>query len=279
MTIGKCVDEHWKTTRRRELLNRYWTEIEYLGPPLFDTISDEEYHKHDKLWDDAIDKYNAEIPLIELSQCPICNEMLYYEIDVLGLDSPRWNVSYPEEDKPKIQCCEHFRALMGAIDFHGRDPVEAHCHPNKRSRTIKPGPGIPFVVPHVLTHTPGMIAVIAGFEGPHGDTYYPIGYFSPEPANPGDLPPAWSRQTLKIYGSDGEIKGWTMTNHQWDFELQPWINCKQVVWIPPGGEDIVRDGPCPYVNLPGIRAPQLIETDKVKTLPLPDGSDPDPFSG
>jgi hypothetical protein len=275
MAIGECTDLNWKATRRNELVEQYWSTTKYTSPPLNRTITREEERQYDKLWEKTIDIYNAEIPLIELSRCPICNEKLYYELDVLGLDSPRWDVDHPDEDKPKVKCCTHFRALMGAIDFHDRDPVEANRSP--MDRDIQPGPGVPFVVPDVLTKTPGMTVVIASFEGPHGDTYYPIGYFSPEPANPANLPPSWSRETLKIYGPDGEIVGWTLTNHEWDFELQPWIDEKKVVWIPPGGDEIVREGPCPYVDLPGIRKPQLIERDKVKTMYLPDGSKLNPF--
>ncbi len=275
MTIGECTDLNWKERRRNELVEHYWEAVKHKCPPIVRTLTKDERCKYNQMWEEAIDTYNVELPLIELSRCPICNEKLYYKLDVLGLDGPRWHVNYPEENKPEIQCCKHFRALMGAIDFHGRDPVEANRSPN--GRRIQPGPGVPFVVPDVLTKTPGMTAVIASFEGPHGDTYYPIGYFSPEPANPANLPPAWSRETLKIYGPDGEIVGWTLTNHEWDFELQPWIDEKKVVWIPSSGDEIVREGTCPYVDLPGIRKPQLIERDKVKTMYLPDGSKLNPF--
>jgi len=272
MTIGKCIDEYWQSKRRQELVDQYWAETSYLGPQARKSIPKEIRKKHSKRWDEVIDIYNEEISPVEVSRCPICDEKLYYEMDALGLDSPWWNVGYPEEDKPKLQACSHFRILLGAIDFHGRDPVESHCHPNNRGRNIQPGPGVPFVVPHTLLSSPDMIAVISSFKSAPGDTYYPIAYFSKSPVSPGDLHQPWARETLKVYNGAGEHKGWTRANYKWDFDLQSWINKKKVAWINPGENELTTDGVCPYVNIQGIQKPQLIEQGLIKTLHLPDGA-------
>ena len=272
--MGKCTDQNWVDKRRQELVENYWQMAENISHPKSQTLTDDEYSKYNKLYNEVRDNYKNKMPIIEISCCPLCNEKLFYDIDVLGLDAPWWSKSFPPGDNPKHKTCKHFRLLTGAIDLHGRDPIESDLHPQ---REIYPGPGAPFVIPTILEN-PGMIAVISSFKSPQGDTYYAIAYFSPDWVHASQLYQPWARQATKVYDRDGNYEGWTILNHPWDFDLQPYIEKKQLVWIPPDEEKIVNSGTCPYVNLKGIQKPQIIKNGKVTTTKLPDGSAINPFS-
>jgi hypothetical protein len=77
----------------------------------------------------------------------------------------------------------------------------------------------------------------------------------------------------------GRSQGWGMSKRGWDFDLLPWILRGKVWWI--DGSDptftLRRELPCPYVDLPGPRAPQSIDRGKLSNLDPPTGEQAQPF--
>ena len=211
------------------------------------------------------------LPAVPISRCPLCGDRLEYVLDAGGLDGPWWHIrKLAEYPLPKEK---HFSVLLGAIDFHGREPIEAEMH-----QTVQPGPGVPFVVPRLLG-LPGMRAVISTLLLPHGDTAYVIAYFSPTPIHGGLLHQPWPHVDYEVLDERGENQGWGVRNDIWDFDLKSWIASGQVVWTHPGDSSFTlqTEGPCPYVDLAGVRAPQCITRGKLSTLDLPTGEHPEPI--
>jgi hypothetical protein len=220
---------------------------------------------------ELLDEYGKGLPAVPISRCPFCGRVLQYVLDAWGLDGPWWHIralaDYPRPEEP------HFRVLQGAIDFHGREPAEASVH-----KTVRPGPAVPFVIPRLLGLA-GMRAVISTLPLPHGDTAYLIAYFSPEPIHSELLHQPWPYVDYYVTNEEGESLGWSFRNDTWDFDLKPWIQNGQVAWINPGDPELTLQGgvPCPYIDVPGVRAPQSIDRGKVSTLDLPTGEPLQPF--
>ncbi|MCB1790422.1 MAG: hypothetical protein KDJ24_09015 [Gammaproteobacteria bacterium] len=257
--------------QRDELVRQYWESKRQTSWPVFQTLTSaqrrREYAKQDRL----LDQYGEILPAVPVSRCPICGEVLSYLFDPFGLDGPWWHTGklaeYALPEEP------HFRLLQGGIDFHGRSPAEAEVH-----RTVRPGPGVPFVIPRLLD-LPGMRAVLSSVVLPHGDTAYLTAYFSPDPIHGALLHQPWARIDYEVLDEGGENQGWGVANDLWDFELGTWIENGKLAWILPGDDtfSLHTDGPCPYLDLPGVRAPQSVERGKVSTLDLPTGEPPQPF--
>ncbi len=111
--------------------------------------------------------YAAGLPVREVSRCPICGKVLGIPIDDLGLDGPWWWTVCPTEFPPP-RGCVHFQVYLGALDLHGRAPVEVVSG-------VKPGPGATFVIDRLLSME-GMQAVLSTVRVGRGDTGYLIAY-------------------------------------------------------------------------------------------------------
>ena len=259
-------EKSFNEVERQRLISAYWESRRQTSWPIFDTLTSEQIRNHYGEQDRLLKEYAERLPFVEISRCPICDAVLEYVVDTMGLDGPWWAKGDLVEF-PKPQGCEHFRVLLGAIDFHGRTPSEAAVH-----RTVLPGPGAPFVVPRLL-EIPGMRAVIWSFGLPKGDLCYPIAYFSEEPLHGAFLHQPWGREAYQVFNIEGEYEGWTIANDPWEFEPRPWIDRGLLFWIKPGDESLTlrREGSCPYENLAGIRKPQVIRKGKLSTLSLPTG--------
>jgi len=256
---------------RDRVVRAYWeTRRESSSPSFGEKSASHRKGVYDRR-SELLDEYGKRLPAIPVSRCPFCDQVLEYVLDAWGLDGPWWHIralaSYP---RPKE---EHFRVLQGAIDFHGREPAEASVH-----KTVRPGPAVPFVIPRLLG-LPGMRAVVSTLSLPHGDTAYLIAYFSPLPMHGGLLHQPWPYVDYSVTDERGEYLGWSAHNDTWDFDLKPWIENGQVMWINPGDPTLTvqRGLPCPYMTLVGVRAPQSIDRGKLSTLDLPTGEPLQPF--
>ena len=257
---------------RKQLIEAFWASERRTSWPVFQTLTSgqrkKEYAKQDRL----LDEYAERLPFVPVSRCPLCKTVLQYVFDPMGLDGIWWFKDKLAEYPPP-RACAHFRVLLGAVDFHGRQPEEANVH-----RTVRPGPGAPFVVPRML-ELPDMSAVLSSRMLPYGDEAYLIAYFSKNPVHGALLHQPWCREDFEVFDEEGEYQAWTISNDQWDFDLRAWIEKGRLMWINPGGDSLTirRQGDCPYENQPGVRAPQIIQRGKLSLLPLPTGEPVNPF--
>jgi hypothetical protein len=255
---------------RDELVHRYWESERKTTAPYLRQLSVNESRREYALQRKLLAAYGEGLPAVPVSRCPVCGEVLQYAFDAFGLDGMWWNkdgivpVRRPAEP--------HHAVVLGAVDFHGREPAEAE--PNGQ---VLPGPGVPFVVPRLLS-LPGMSAVISSCGMPKGDTAYVIAYFSEAPVDPLQLHQPWAREGFSV-GEDTGDATWGAASDVWDFDLRPWIADGRGKWIDPGDASLTlrESGPCPYVGLPGAREPQMIDMGRLTALPLPDGQPIDPF--
>jgi hypothetical protein len=150
---------------------------------------------------------------------------------------------------------------MGAVNLEG-----------SRSRPdfdVHPGPGVPFVVPRLL-EMPGMIAVISEIEMADGARAYPVAYFAPRRPPVQTLAASWARTNF-VYTTQLGAHAWRRADEpapgqpapdSWDFALAPWLKQGKVRWCEPGSEgttlSTAAPEACPFLDLPGIRRPQVI---------------------
>lgn len=265
-------DSGFEKSERDEIVTAFHESNKKTSWPVFDTLSDEECEAEYQRQDELMAEYAERLPFVPVSRCPFTATELAYPMDPFGFDGMWWEPKEIEE-YPKPDGGPHFRALLGAVDFNGREPAEAAVR-----KTTLPGPGAPFVVPDLLA-IPGMNAVISQLSLPHGDTAYLIAYFSEEPVHGAYLHQPWGRDSYGIFDVDGNYEGWGYSTALWDFDLQPWIDKGLVLWIRPGDESLtlVDSGPCPFVGLTGARYPQVLDRGVVTEGALPDGGRPDPL--
>ncbi len=262
----------YSSSERRQLLDRFYTLRRNLSAPHHKAFTMAQSQMMVKERDAVLDEYAKRLPLVPLSRCPFCAEPLEYSIDVQGLDGPWW-FNGPMAEFPQPKCCTHFRVLLGAMDFHSNRPLETELIPE-----VLPGPGVPFVVPRLL-EIPTMKTVVSSFTIPPNYMAYAIAYFSENPLHGALLHQPWGRQAYQVLDENGKYEGWTAANDKIDFDLGPWIDKGLVLWVNPGDSTLTLQNrpPCPYVNLPGVRAPQKIVRGELETMPLPTGKRLQPF--
>jgi hypothetical protein len=256
---------------RKSILKQYLASERKTSWPDLDKLTDNQVRREDLLQERLLDEYGKGLPEVPVSRCPFCQDVLKFSFDPMGLDGLWWAWADLVETKPPEE--EHYRLLLGAVDFQGRQPTEAE--PIGR---ILPGPGVPFVVPRLLDSL-DMIAVISSLTLPHDDVAYLISYFGDQEVDPYHLHQNWARESFNICDEDGDIVAWGAATDPWDFDLEPWIEKGKLKWINPGDESLTmqESGACPYIGLPGTRLPQVIESGVVSHLELPDGEPIDPF--
>ena len=234
--------------------------------------SDEEAVRLRETYYQVLGEYGDRLPRVVMNACPFSGQPLVRSFDPWGVDGPWWYQDLDFEiDEPRAP--DTFKVLLGAFSLKGRVPKEARDQ-------VEPGPEVPFVVPRLL-ELPGMIAVASRLELVTGDLAYPIAYFSPEDIPPIDLHQFWLRQDFWFKQEDGS-SGWSIANDVWDFDLAPWVETGQLRWIEPGdpdGEvvDVTSGKPCPFLDLPGDRFPQVLAWEEREFLDLPDGTAVNPY--
>ena len=206
-------------------------------------------------------RYEALLPRVAVSRCPLTQQVFETRIDTGGLDGPWWR--YQDPVRPFDPVPGTLYAFTGALRPGGTiEPA-----PFQR----KPGPEAPFVVPNMLLNE-DVKAVISHLQvGAHDG--YPVTYFA-DPA-----PEAWQRfndwGTEMYWPLEGDGVGWDQVveeNEPLDFDLAPWIEQGKLLWIAPGDTALtLRSGvaDCPYLDLPGRRAFYYIEPDGLVWEPVP----------
>ncbi len=201
-------------------------------------------------------QYTDGLPKVAISRCPFSANPVVHSLDPFGIDGLWWDYEAPQ--RPIESLPETFHALTGALTLAA--PVEMTRF------VVKPGPGIPFVIPDLLGD-PSVVAVISSIRiGPH--TGYPVCYFSSSPESVEFLPNSWGA-SFRLEGRGLPGRGWSSRDIQpqeMDFDLKPWIRSEKLGWIAPGDpaariHTSVDD--CPYQGMKGTQLPQTIFRGKV----------------
>ena len=84
--------------------------------------------------------YRAGVPFVGLSRCPISGEVLRHSLDIHGLDGLWWNSGNPI--RPREERSKTLFAFTGAMTLNKEVEFTDFL--------VKPGPGVPFVIPKLL---------------------------------------------------------------------------------------------------------------------------------
>lgn len=213
--------------------------------------------------------YYRALPQVAISRSPISSAVVTKKMDLAGLDGPWWALGAydgpPEGDS-------------NVLTYTGAMKLKAWPKDAAGGAEIRPGPEVPYVIPRLLS-LEGVVCVVSSMALlPEDATAWFITYFA-EPRRPAaEAHQMWLRDIVYYVDPQG-FSRWNICNDSWDFELGPWIARGKVLWTPPGDPagTVTRDGACPYLDLPGGRAPRSVAAGKVSLLPLPDGTPQDFF--
>jgi hypothetical protein len=267
------MDASFTPSERKVLVDRYWQIRDSLSHPHNKKLNLDEKREAAAARNRLAAEYAERLPFVPLSRCPFCDTALDFPMDSMGFDGPWW-AKGPVTEFPEPAGCEHFRTLLGAVDFGANVPLLPRL-----LRMVLPGPGAPYVIPRML-NLDGFAAVISSLRFPEGQTGYAIAYFSEEIVHGAFLHQPWGREAYQVRNEDGEYEAWTVKNDRQDFDLRPWIDRGSVQWIVANDPALrlVATGACPYENLPGARQPQVIRNGRIELLDPPDDSEIDPFA-
>jgi hypothetical protein len=243
---------------RRRLLDDYFALL-----PLVEKVNSGEEGDFDS--SDVVDRqmdlildYQTGFDQLAISRCPITLEPALVAIDTVDIDGMWWNWSAPLRGMNDLPLTTF--AMSGAMEL--RSPIAPAPF------VCRPGPAVPFVIPRILRQA-GMKAVISSVEvGPHCG--FPIFYFA-DPL-PLDHPRVndWAASSYFARTSDGFDQYERPDDPiDWDFGLERWIDQGKLLWIAPGDDALelhATTADCPYVDLPGSRAPSLIIDGKLTRL-------------
>lgn len=219
----------------------------------------EESGEDDQAWDtwDAYarlrEQYLALLPRVVIARCPFSKESVSWAIDTAGLDGWFWNEDNPCREIPEA-LPRLWLTMTGAMRLSGPLAVVPF--------DSRPGPSMPFVLPHALENN-DTIAVIS--ECPVGaHTGWPITYFGHFDPNL-ELASLWGAQNYPVSDDEGAHLGWkevTAWPPNFDYDIARWIDAGRVMWIAPGDatatlRSTVDD--CPYVGLSGPRGVARIQ--------------------
>lgn len=206
------------------------------------------------LWD----AYVAAVPRLPVARCPFSGEVAYHSCDNAALDGLWWRHDSPL--RPEERLPPTFLALTGAVAI--TPPVE------DTSFLCKPGPGVPYVLPQLLTRRPVKGVLHAFPVGRH--TAYAITYFCELPGLPLVRPNTWGTGAYTWTDAAGRRR-WGEADEEdevWEFDLRPWLDRGQLLWIAPGDAGLVlRAGSagCPYLALAGERRAQYVQFGEITT--------------
>lgn len=266
------MDTAFTPGERKVLVDRYWEIRDSLSAPHNAKLTMDERKEAAAARNRIAAEYAERLPFVRLSRCPLCEAVLEYPMDNMGFDGPWWSKG-PIAEYPEPAGCEHFRTLLGAVNFGENVPLLPRL-----LRVVLPGPGAPYVIPRML-NLDGFAAVISSLRFPEGQQGFAIAYFSEEVVHGAFLHQPWGREAYQVLNEDGEYEAWTAKNDKQDFDLRPWIERGSLFWIAPNDPALrlVATGECPYENLPGARQPQAIRNGRIELLDPPNDKPLDPF--
>jgi hypothetical protein len=199
---------------------------------------------------------------IPVSRCPICGADLKVTIDLAGFDGPWWWTTCPV-DLPTHKSCQHFQVFLGAVHLRGTEPEES-------SESVMVGPAIPFVVTRLLEH-PTAKAVLSALKTHEGHTVFIIAYYAEKPFPQAESHQEFRHESYALLDDQGEIEFAEHKHDRWDFDLDPWLQTKQLTWIAPEDTSLrLRGGlESPYKGLDGTKMNQVLEYGEVDLYEAP----------
>jgi len=171
------MTETWDLGQRQQLLTSYAAAKERLDALLWAEGKEggADIAEMDSLQaqlSDLWDAYAAAVPFLPLARCPFTGAVVHHSCDDAGLDGLWWQYESPV--RPDESLPPTFLALTGAVAI--TPPPETF------SFLCKPGPGVPYVLPHLLSQRP-VKGVLRAFPlGRH--TAYALTYFVELPRLP-----------------------------------------------------------------------------------------------
>ncbi len=255
-------------TERDEILRRYEETM-----ATYDAAQEDEDDALAKRLLEEAGRYRADyfrrLPRVAMSCCPFDGKPLIRSFDPFGLDGLWWKSPTSAEELPRGP---YLCVLRGAVNFMGKPPRAGR-------QEVEPGPEVPYVIPRLLEY-PEMVMVIGQLEMSDGYIAYPLAYYAELRPPVEELTADWAGSEYTYTTQLGEA-GWKTPNDPWDFDLLPWLEKGKVRWCEPGSDNQkLAAGPpdqCPYLNLPGTRAPMQVSEEGVFEGPLPDGEVDWPF--
>jgi hypothetical protein len=251
----------WDLERRRELLASYAGAMERLDALLWaegegGEAGREEIDRLQARLSELWDAYAAAVPRVPVARCPFTGAIVHHSCDDAGLDGLWWQYESPA--RPDESLPPTFWALTGAVAIAA--PPEAF------SFLCKPGPGVPYVLPQLLSARP-VKAVVHSFPvGRH--TAYAVTYFVELPGLSLPRPNTWGTDHSNWIGAGRRRWGQAEEDEVWDFDLEPWLEDGKLLWIAPGDASLSlqsgRDG-CPYVGLSGEQRQQYVQFGEITT--------------
>lgn len=189
-------------------------------------------------------KYTEMLPTVAVARCPETDAIVQYAIDTGDLDGWFWDYDNPR--RRHVDLPTSWLTMCGALLL--REPVAAAPF------TCEPGPGVPYVIPRMLSEE-GVLAVINQIPvGPH--IGWAISYFGPRRTGT-KLENIWGANTYDVYADDGTWLGLNDNDSpraEFDFDLTPWLESGKLLWIAPGDPDVqLHSGAvdCPYTGIEG----------------------------
>ena len=184
------------------------------------------------------------IPWVPIARCPFGSDAVFLRLDVDGIDGLWWDFHNPVRP--------HEAGLPATfLEMTGSMRVEqAPTTPF----LIVPGPGAPFVLPHLLDRE-GVSAVIIGLEV-GGLASTAVSYFARSTTDL-DAPPAWGSNESTPRPAPPAIKPVLSHEMAYDFDLRPWVDSGKLLWISAMDQTLeLRRGveACPYLGLEGRRS-------------------------
>ncbi|TAN43571.1 MAG: hypothetical protein EPN25_00335 [Nitrospirae bacterium] len=238
---------------RRKLLDEYFKILQIISDEAAGSIGSAPSvvsDSHISRLLDVVHLYEAGLPRIPISRCPLTGELVMHTFDPYGLDGLWWNYEAPV--RPLIERFVTCLVATGAVHL----APEVECFPF----LCKPGPGVPYVYPKLLS-IDGIYGVV--HKRPVGQHMaYSILYYSAEPITGVEMPNSWGTNT---YWDDSDGKpGWYTSPdnpEEWDFNLRPWVQSGKLLWIAPEDAQMqLRSdlNECPYFDIRGERQLQRI---------------------
>lgn len=233
---------------------RYLTYGEKAGGPGVQAEIEGYEKRRKEIWNE----YLAKLPRIPLSRCPFTGQVLVYSFDPYGIDGLWWN--YESATRPAFEDLPPtFCALTGALKIE--NGVE------KTSFLVKPGPGVPYVIPRLLENEMVKAVLYSLRVGKH--TGYSIAYFAEFPVEGVKWPNLWGLSYYS-HGKTGADFRWYDSydgEDTYDFDLEKWIESGKLAWIMEGDEEMVLHSSvthCPYIGLPGEKNIQRVQSGKCR---------------
>jgi hypothetical protein len=190
---------------------------------------------------DLLLAYVEGLPWIALSRCPLTGAEMVYPVDTCGFDGPWWDYEHPARPDDRLLPTVH--AVTGAV---------AVTTPPDTDWIVRPGPEVPFVVPHLLVRK-DVTAVLSEVKIGKDRGFVTVYYSATHPVGPRFN--TWGREGYRIR-YDGEV------HELWEAELQdsidtdlaPWIEQGKLAWISPGDRKLLLQTTtksCPYLDVKG----------------------------